>query len=182
MSHIYFSSDLHLNHDRDFIYKPRGFQTVNEMNEAIITRFNEVIEPDDTLYLLGDIMLGDAETAQLLFARLLKCRTYVVYGNHDTAARIEFYYSMYHCKSYPTLTRDIWYNGWRFILSHYPMLVGGNESFKKRKLVNLSGHTHSRDKFAMMDQGIYNVAVDAHDCYPVDIDTIIKDIKAYQKW
>lgn len=178
MSKIYFSSDLHLNHNKDFVYQPRGFQSIDEMNEAIIERFNRVIKPDDTLYLLGDIMLGDAETAQALFKRLPQCNMYIVVGNHDTNNRQDFY--SYYCCDFPILARKLKYKGWSFILSHYPMLVGGNESFKKRKLVNLSGHTHNLDKFAMMDQGIYNVAVDAHDCYPVDIEQIIEDIKAYQ--
>ena len=35
MSKIWFTSDLHFCHDRDFIYGPRGFKSVQEMNEAI---------------------------------------------------------------------------------------------------------------------------------------------------
>ena len=55
---IYFTSDLHINHDRGFIYEPRGFKSVGEMNEAIVARWNSIVEPDDTIYLLGDAMLG----------------------------------------------------------------------------------------------------------------------------
>ena len=32
---IYFTSDLHFNHDRDFVYVPRGFQSVDEMNQTL---------------------------------------------------------------------------------------------------------------------------------------------------
>ena len=28
------------------------------MNEAIVARWNSVVEPNDTVYLLGDVMLG----------------------------------------------------------------------------------------------------------------------------
>ena len=37
---IYLTSDLHLNHNRGFIYEPRGFHSVEEMNEAIIDLWN----------------------------------------------------------------------------------------------------------------------------------------------
>lgn len=33
---MYFTSDLHLNHDKEFIYKNRGFNSINEMNNTII--------------------------------------------------------------------------------------------------------------------------------------------------
>ena len=46
---IYFTSDLHLNHDRDFIYVPRGFNSVHEMNEAIIYNWNNNITEGDTV-------------------------------------------------------------------------------------------------------------------------------------
>ena len=36
---IYFSSDLHFLHDRAFIWGARGFESVDEMNEEIIKRF-----------------------------------------------------------------------------------------------------------------------------------------------
>ena len=33
---IYLTSDLHFNHSREFIYKPRGFNSVEEMNNTHI--------------------------------------------------------------------------------------------------------------------------------------------------
>ena len=36
---IYFISDTHFNHDRDFIWGNRGYNSVNEMNEDIIINF-----------------------------------------------------------------------------------------------------------------------------------------------
>ena len=40
MSNIFITSDLHFNHDKDFIWKERGFSNVNEMNEAIVKNWN----------------------------------------------------------------------------------------------------------------------------------------------
>ena len=58
---IYFSSDTHFGHDREFIFGPRGFKDVNEMNEVIVRKFNAIVSNDDELYLLGDCILGDTE-------------------------------------------------------------------------------------------------------------------------
>ena len=47
MSKIWLTSDLHFGHDREFIWGPRGFKNVNEMNEAIIKNWNAVVAPED---------------------------------------------------------------------------------------------------------------------------------------
>ena len=62
-----------------------------------------------------------------------------------------------------------------FFLSHYPTLTGNFDDDKKLSIWNISGHVHSKEKFH--PQGcIYNVSLDAHDNYPVSIETIVKDI------
>ena len=38
---ILITSDLHLNHDKDFIYGSRGYSTVEEMNEDITTKLEK---------------------------------------------------------------------------------------------------------------------------------------------
>ena len=44
---IYLSSDPHFGHAKDFLWRPRGFSSVEEMNEGIIERWNLIVEPDD---------------------------------------------------------------------------------------------------------------------------------------
>lgn len=56
---IYLSSDTHFGHVKDFLWRPRGFSSVEEMNEGIIERWNLIVEPDDDVYLLGDVIMGD---------------------------------------------------------------------------------------------------------------------------
>ena len=166
------TSDLHLNHDKDFIYKARGFETVQEMNEAIINRFNSKVKPDDTVYILGDVCLGDTE-ASIPLIKLLNGKKYLAYGNHDTDNRISRFLEL-------GLFKDV-LMGYRvnaykrvFVLTHYPTLVANpNEKY----VINLHGHTHSKDPFQLFgDSACYNVALDAHDCYPVSFPEILFDI------
>ena len=39
---VFLTSDLHFNHDREFVWKVRGFDSVQEMNEAIIKNINRL--------------------------------------------------------------------------------------------------------------------------------------------
>ncbi len=90
MSNIWLTSDLHLCHDREFIYKPRGFENVSDMNHAIASRWNERVKPEDDVYLLGDVMLNDNITG-LGLLKSLNGKIHIIIGNHDTASRIELY-------------------------------------------------------------------------------------------
>lgn len=175
---IYFTSDLHFCHDREFIYKPRGFNTVWEMNNTIMKNWNNLIEYDDTVYILGDLMLNDNEEGIELLKNL-NGKKKIIFGNHCTNTRIELY------KNLPNTEVRGWadrldYNGYHFYLSHYPTLTSnldGGRSLKQR-ILNLFGHTHSKDKFYQDNPTMYNVALDAHNNTPVSIEQIIEDMKA----
>ena len=43
MGEVWFSSDLHLGHQKEFLYVPRGFSSIEEHDEAIIDNINEVV-------------------------------------------------------------------------------------------------------------------------------------------
>ena len=58
---IYFTSDLHFGHDKDFIYKSRGFNSIEDHDNTIIENWNNIVTEDDDIYVLGDLMLGDKE-------------------------------------------------------------------------------------------------------------------------
>lgn len=174
---IWFSSDLHLNHNKSFVYEPRGFTNVNDMNYAIIKNFNDVVAADDDLYLLGDSFLGELEEGIELFKQL-PGKIHLIWGNHCTNNRKE---AMSKCHNvvevigYATILK---YNKWHFYLSHFPTCTTNFDDYQKplkQRTLCLSGHTHSKELFEPC--GSYNVAVDAHYCFPVSIDDIVNDFK-----
>lgn len=85
---IFVVSDLHLGHDKSFIYGARGFKNVEDMNEAIIHKWNEIVDYEDDVYVLGDLVMGPKINLQML--RRLKGRLHIVRGNHDTDTRWDF--------------------------------------------------------------------------------------------
>ena len=176
MNKIYFSSDTHFCHSQPFLFEPRGFTSVKEMNEAIVERFNSVVDNEDDLYLLGDILMGELEEA-IEYLKRLNGRIHIVCGNHCTNRRIEAYKNLSNVVEVIETATKIKYRKWLFYISHWPALVSNFEEY--RKFWSLHGHTHSKDKYQFAKNCAYNVACDAHNCYPIEIEQIIEDIKNY---
>ena len=176
---IWLTSDLHFGHDRQFLWGPRGFQSILEHDEAVVRNWNAVVEPEDDVYVLGDIMLGDNEHG-VECMRHLNGHIHLIRGNHDTDHR---WYEVYR-----TIGDNIRFNGcaelinyrkYHFYLSHFPTMTGNLEKESLHQCtLNLFGHTHSKDKFYEDRPYMYNVSLDANDNTPVLLDDIIERMKA----
>ena len=184
MKKIYFSSDLHFCHNKDFIYKARGFNSIEEHDEELIERFNSIVTPEDDLWILGDLMLGDNDEG-IKKIKQLNGNLHIIYGNHDSDIRIAAYNTLDNVVEGGFGVR-LKYAGRTFYLSHYPTLTSNTDDEQKplkRRVFNLCGHSHTQDRFCDMKKGFtcYHVELDAHDCYPVSIDEVVEDIKGFYK-
>lgn len=177
---IYLSSDLHFNHNKPFIYADRGFSSVDEMNTAIIDNFNSVLTDRDDLYLLGDTLMGNTSETILLFQQL-KGKIHLIWGNHDTSNRKRILAQQPNVVEVLGYADILTYGKQNFYLCHFPTITTNFDEDKplNRKLLCLAGHTHSTEKFDPC--GSYNVAVDAHNCRPVSIETVLEDFKKRRK-
>lgn len=171
---IWLTSDFHFNHDKEFVWKDRGFSSVYEMNEALIENFNEYVNNDDEVYILGDIIMGRDIEAGINLIKKLNGSKILIYGNHDTDNKLNDFKK-------ERVFSDISI-GERFrlhkipvLLTHYPTLV---ENFNKLDMINFHGHTHSKNKFSNIN-GAYHVGVDAHECKPVNLETAYAELKEY---
>ena len=178
MSKIWFTSDLHLFHDKEFLWSPRGFQNVKEMNDTIYTNWCNCVNWEDDVYILGDLMLND-NNAALNIIKQLPGNLHIILGNHDTETRIKLYKDCWNVKEI-CYGMPFKYNNYHFFLSHYPTLTSNYDIDKplNRQVINLCGHTHTKDPFTDWDKGlIYHVELDAHQNKPILIDDIIEQIK-----
>lgn len=174
---IFLTSDLHLGHDKDFVVQARGFETVEEMNAEIIRRWNERVYPDDDVYVLGDLTLGDVEEGIRLIAKL-NGYLHIMRGNHDTDKKVERYLELPNVVSvqYADVLK---YGKAVFWLGHYPTITANYDDDKPwaKHVVCLFGHTHQEQPFYNDNPYMYNVGMDAHNCTPITIDEIVADIR-----
>lgn len=184
MGELFFTSDTHFGHDKEFLYGPRGFTNIKDMNEAIIENWNSVVKPGDITYLLGDIMLGDNE-AGIECVRQLNGQIFIIWGNHCTTTRQNMLFM-------DERTRHKMLGGWyafmikhgkfSFYLSHYPTLTANyDDKYFSRHVINLHGHVHGKTPWINpRNPFMYDVGMDSHNCTPIHIDEVMFDIR--QRW
>lgn len=78
----WFTSDQHFGHKNIIEYCDRPYNSVGEMNEALIANWIERVAPGDLVFVPGDVVMGRKEESLPLLARLTG---YIVVlpGNHD---------------------------------------------------------------------------------------------------
>jgi calcineurin-like phosphoesterase family protein len=152
---IWFSADFHLNHDNILRFCSRPYDTIGEMDEAIICNWNARIRPNDTAYILGDFCFGDPRK----FYDRLNGKVYIIPGSHDKELNKipeEFILPpIYTLKLDPPIT-----------LCHYAM-----RSWYKSHYASwhLFGHHHGK----LEPYGLsFDVGVDCWDYYPVSLDEV----------
>lgn len=84
---IWFTADLHLGHRNVIRYSKRPFKDVEEMDEALVTNWNDVVRPGDSVYVVGDFSFHRREQSKQLFQRLAG-QKFLVRGNHDKEDKV----------------------------------------------------------------------------------------------
>ena len=181
MSKIFLTSDTHFGHDREFLWGPRGFTNSQEHDEAVIKNWNETVGPDDIVYHLGDLMLGD-NAHGIECVKRLNGHIKLIRGNHDTDARWKLYGTL------PNVELIGWadvikYKKYNFYLSHHPTLTSNLEKAPhlRMHLINLYGHTHQMGKFYQDMPYMFHVGLDSNDNRPVLLDDAIELMKEETK-
>lgn len=170
---VWFVSDLHWCHANVIKYCNRPFDSVEEMNETLITNFNECVHPHDTVYMLGDIALTSTNLNAILTR--LNGHKHLIFGNHDKEIRKEKY------KHYFAWTGDykeIKVEGQHIILMHYAMRTWNKQH---RGAWQLYGHSHNNlpelPTLLSMDVG-----VDANDYKPISFEQVKAHMEAKIKF
>ena len=178
MSRKLYTSDLHLGHANILKLDGRPFKDTKEMGLEILRRWNEKVDKEDTIYILGDIIWkNDEENIAILKA--LNGHKHLILGNHDRLnANIKS------CFESITSYNEIKDEGRAIVLSHYPMPVFKNHYYKNNYM--LYGHVHTtvesmvvdKIKLIMENNGfpceMYNVGCMLWDYVPVTLDEILE--------
>lgn len=159
---VWFTSDTHFNHANIIRFCNRPFDSVGEMNEALITNWNGHISPNDTVYHLGDFSMGNASK---ILSRL-NGNVCLIRGNHDKHRDIKdaafgWIKDVYFLKTGKRASSWIW-------LSHYAHRRWPNAHHGS---IHLYGHSHG--ELPGMGRSM-DIGVDAFDYKPVHLDYVMK--------
>lgn len=79
----YYISDLHLFHEASIRFDNRPFGSLEEMHEAVVSRWNNKVNNGDTVYILGDMSMRGKKEDLISLVATLKGKKILVKGNHD---------------------------------------------------------------------------------------------------
>ena len=169
---IHFTSDQHVGDANIIKYCHRPFSSLEEMNFAMLERWNAVVGPDDEVYCLGDFAFQSREYELEVLLGQLNGRIYYVKGNHDKevlradkrVGRFEWVKDYFELKVDDPEMPD---GRQKICLMHYPLMSWNGEVHGSW---HLHGHTHEivmSDKPAML-----NVCVEQTDYAPISYEDV----------
>lgn len=81
---IFYTSDLHFGHENVIRFDNRPFRSVSEMDYTLIHLWNSRVQPDDTVYIVGDFAYRNTRPAEW-YLQQLQGKKHLLIGNHDQA-------------------------------------------------------------------------------------------------
>lgn len=160
MPRTFFTADSHFGHGSIIDHCARPFRSVDEHDRYLVAAWNEVVQPGDTVWHVGDFAYkGDRDAARRHFLKL-NGQKHLIRGNHDANWVADLGWSS--VRDYA----DIAVDGQRIILSHYAMRVWTS---MRRGTIMLYGHSHG--KLPGNAQSL-DVGVDEWNFHPVDLEKI----------
>ena len=139
---LWFTSDTHFDHAAIIDYCERPFPDEAEMNRTLMSNWNNVVQPDDIIFILGDFSFQKRDTWAWRLDHL-NGHKYFIKGNHDHPGNIP----IDKFAGYTDGFMDIFVkdpeiqDGQRVTLCHYPMLSWYQSH---RGAWQLFGHVHGQ--------------------------------------
>lgn len=167
----YYIADTHFGHDNIRRLSNRPFNSIEEMDKAIIDNWNSKVADGDDVYILGDFSYKSEDPIKYL--KKLKGRKHLIVGNHDNKLL-----KNPACKKYFVEIVDMKMvddNETQIVLCHYP-LVEWNGYY--RNVLHFYGHVHNTyhnetTRYARDMKNAYNVGVDVIGFAPCTLKEII---------
>lgn len=188
MAATWVTSDLHLGHE--LVSGIRKFRDPQEHDDAIAVKWRRMIQPEDEVWVLGDISAGGESSQLSALAKLmvLPGRKYLVAGNHDGVHPLHgrkavkwmpFYQDVF---QYVCSQAVLKIEGHKLLLSHFPYSMDHTSDirytqwrFKDEGNWLLHGHTHSEEVRSGPKE--IHIGLDAWKLRPVNLGEIGKIIK-----
>ena len=164
---VYFTADNHFGHPGARSLYRRPFTSVAEMDQAVIDRWNSVVQPEDEIWHLGDFAVRQSSERVDSLLGMLHGSKHLVAGNNDDEA-------VTGCEGWQSLQHyvELLIDGIRLVLCHYPFRTWRDMT---HGAINLHGHSHGRLKPMPRQR---DVGVDAWGFRPVTLEQVLDKAKS----
>lgn len=159
---VWFTADHHFGHDNIIGFCGRPFADSGAMDEALVLRWNEVVQPEDEVWHLGGFAYRcDPHRMASLFDRLYGRRKHLITGHHDRRRTLRLPWTS--AQPYAEIVID----KIPVILFHYALR---DWSRSRHGAWNLHGHGHGR--LPRVGRSC-DVGVDAWEYRPISFQEIV---------
>lgn len=136
-------SDLHFGHKNVIAYDNRPFTSVEDHDNTLIKRWNDKVNADDTVYILGDLIWAKESGWPAILSQL-KGHKVLIRGNHDphkfSATTKSYFDDIKDYKEVKDGDRNV-------VLSHYPIPCFNRHYYGQ---YHLYGHVHTSFEYGLM--------------------------------
>jgi calcineurin-like phosphoesterase family protein len=162
-NNLYVTSDTHFNHNQDFVYKKRGYESTEMMTQDMIEIINSTVGENGILLHLGDFCLNTTqEQYHYILSRLRIKEIWMLWGNHNNPIQ----------KSYGGTREQVTaYNQGIFIryLNHYFTFRKGKNVFvcfhfpvqvwdgMNNGTMHLCGHSHGSNNISRPENKTHKI-------------------------
>lgn len=162
---IFFISDTHFGHANIIRFANRPFDNLKQMDEALLSNWNETVGVGDLVYHLGDVYFDEGHK---VFHRV-HGTVELIMGNHDKVTDKPLYTR---CNKIHWWKRFVTPNpNHNFLISHAPLHESGLQNFNEpdHPYMNVHGHIHNNES----PSGPYiNISVEKTGYKPIHIDEL----------
>lgn len=162
LMNVFVISDHHFYHNNIIRYCNRPFETIIDMHNVMINKWNSVVKENDTVLHLGDFSFGNKRIVSRV-RKHLNGKIYMVKGNHDK-----------HGVS--------WYNNVGIFMIKKPFMIS-NFLFShapkydiEENIIQIHGHSHNKIPLLTKSGSnkFYNVSVENINYTPIKIKELLK--------
>lgn len=173
---------MHFGHARILEFTGRPYEGLEEMNEALVTIWNETVKPEDFVWVLGDAVMGKRNETLSYITRLHGTKM-LISGNHDythpmhkkSASWTKKYIAAGFAEVCDPIV-DLKGHGRSIKMCHFPRALDeyDDRDFDKWRPDNfqvlIHGHVHNAWR---VNGNQINVGIDVWDMKPVHIDEVL---------
>lgn len=160
MAMRFYTADFHLGMEGILEYEDRPFQTIAQMNRALVNDCNEQAQVGDIIYHLGDLAswkqdrgkAGLSAKPMEIVGEQVDAMFLNIRGNHDINNKVVSVCESMRChlgKRYPNVS-----------MSHYPSYDTRSDGHFQKGDIHLCGHVHKRWRHCLdLSRNVLNINV-----------------------